>query len=601
MCGLLLSIHPDEEVRHLFEPALARLTHRGPDDSGVWADPEGSCLLGHRRLSIIDLSDAGHQPFSDPEGRYHLVFNGEIYNYLELREELRSTWCFRTDTDTEVLLAAYLTWGPGCLDRFLGMFAFAIWDQRARSLFAARDRFGVKPLYYATGPDGALHMASEIKALHALGISSEPDEDTWRSYLARGVYENGAPTFYRAVRSVPAGHVLRQSAAGGGPDVLPCYSLADRLMAQGPDMRPESEVAAELLDLFHENLSLRFRADVPVGISLSGGLDSSLLLGLICQSQEGGENVQAFTFVCGDERYDETPWVSAMVEGTRIVPNYCLLCAEEIPELAVRIQATQDEPFGGFPTLGMAKAHLRARELGVKVLLDGNGLDEGWGGYGYYAEADTTAYALGPVQGTLNSGVRPDVLNPGFLEGVMPELPPPPFQDALVNLQYRDLTHTKIPRAMRFADRVSMMVSLELRQPFLDHSIHELGLRKPLNRKIRDGQGKWLPRMLANQLLPPGVALAPKRPVQSPQREWLQGCLAPWAETQIEAALSGWGADWFDAPKVRKAWRVYREQGADNSFPVWQWINLGLMCTAPSIPRPEFRYIDNLIVSKAFL
>src|SRR5262249_25558943 len=184
--------------------------------------------------------------------------------------------------------------------------------------------------------------------------------------------------------------------------------------------------------------------------------------------------------------------------------------------------------------------------------------------------------SVGPVQGSQARPTRPECLRPEFAALAKKIAMEKPFQDALLDLQFRDIRYAKIPRAMRFADRVSMMHSRELREPFLDHRIVELGLRQPAERKIRDGQGKWLPRQIAARLLPDGVREAPKRPVQTPQREWLRGPLKEWAQGQIEVALKQFGGSWFDAKAVQQEWKAYQENGGENSFFLWQWINLGL-------------------------
>lgn len=505
-----------------------------------------------------------------------IVYNGEVYNYLELRRELAGRHQFRTQTDTEVLLAAYREWGAGCLAKLVGMFAFLIWDEQERRLFAARDRFGVKPLYYHVAADGCLLVASEIKALHAAGVPREPDPVTWATYLATGMYDHGSRTFWRGVRQVPSGGILTWAPVEG-LRLRSWYDPAAVALSCGLDTRPDAAVAEELLGLLEESVRFRFRSDVPVGVCLSGGLDSSLLLGLVHSIQGRESEVKTFTFYCGNPDYDETPWVRQMLAETRHPACFCLLTPEEIPALAARTQFYQDEPFGGFPTLGMAKVHERARAEGVTVLLDGNGMDEAWAGYEYYARAAALDASQGPVQGSRSRSTRPDCLKPEFARQAEPFTPARPFGEPLSDLQYRDLRHAKIPRAMRFADRVSMMHSRELREPFLDHRIVELGLRQPPERKVRDGQGKWLPRQVAQQLLPDGVREAPKRPVQTPQREWLRGPLAGWAEGCIEAALAGMGREWLDADRVRAAWQEYRSGEGDNSFPVWQWISLGLL------------------------
>lgn len=563
MCGIAGIFGADASG---LEAMVAALGHRGPDGRGIHRS--GDAALGHTRLSIIDLSDCGLQPMSDPSGRWWIAFNGEIYNYLELRAEL--DWDFRSHTDTEVLLAAWATWGPACLDRLLGMFAFLLWDDRERTLFAARDRFGVKPLYFHEH-GGALRIASEIKALHAAGVPAEPDAAAWATYLAFG-YKDHWPerTFWAGIRALPAGCLLRWRDGRGS--VSRWYDLAERV-GQELDPRPEPAVIEEYRGLLEDAVRLRFRSDVPVGINLSGGLDSSTLLGLVQRVQGPESDIQAFTFVTGDPAYDELPWVEQMLARTRHPLVVCPLAPGEVPALAASVARFQDEPFGGLPTLAYARLFERARAAGVIVLLDGQGMDEQWAGYDYYRTAVNGAAPL--VQGLSQSPVRPHCLAPELRPlAERPELPAP-FPDGLRNLQYRDICHTKIPRALRFNDRASMRSSTELREPFLDHRLVELALRQPPERKIRDGQQKWMLRSIVADLLPKGVAEAPKRPLQTPQREWLRGPLRGWADGRIARALE---TGWLDAEEVCREWRRYCRGEGDNSFFVWQWISLGLAC-----------------------
>jgi asparagine synthase (glutamine-hydrolysing) len=575
MCGFVL--HLGHGGMDAVRQGLETILHRGPDDAGEWQDPGGACAMAHRRLSILDLSAAGRQPMADDGGRFHVVFNGEIYNYLELRAQLSGKHRFHTGTDTEVLLAAYAEWGEACLHRFIGMFAFAVWDTLEQTLFAARDRFGVKPLFYGQTPGGALVLGSEIKCLHAMGVPVRPDAATWSGYLRDGMYDQGAYTFWEGVSRLPPGHLLR-ALPGEAPRISKWYDPAARVLAAGWDERSDMEVAEEAWALLRDSVRLRFRADVPVGVCLSGGLDSSLLLHLIRELGPRPGGLQAFTACTGDVRYDEMPWVRRMVGNHGdVAVHECLLTVGDVPALADRMQGIQDEPFSGIPNLAMAMLHQKAKALGVTVLLDGNGVDEGWAGYEYYGRATEVPLHRGPVQGGSDNRAGASVLRREFAGVARPVYEERPFADPLRNLQVRDLMFSKIPRAMRFADRLSMMASRELREPFLDHRLMELGLRQPESRKIRDGQGKWLIRHMAGQALPASLALAPKRAVQTPQREWLQGPLADWAEARIEAGLRAWGADWLVPDLVRARWRDFREQGSDNSFPIWQWINLGLM------------------------
>lgn len=568
MCGIS-GIVGASSARQRVEAMVRGQHHRGPDASGVYESQAGLCVLGHNRLSIIDLSDAGVQPMASADGRLHIVFNGEVYNYRELRDEL-GDYPFRSRTDTEVVLAAYERWGEACLDRFVGMFAFAVWDESARALFAARDRFGVKPLYFHEA-GGTLLFASEIKALHAAGIEREPDAVAWATYLATGAQDLPDRTFWAGVRALPAGHALTWS--DGVARTRRWYDVAERVGAE-VDTRPEEAVVDEYQALLEESVRLRFRSDVPVGINVSGGLDSSVLLGLVRKVQGEDNAARAYTFVTGDPAYDETPWVEAMLAHTRHEWSACRLGAADVPALAEAVAAAQDEPFGGLPTLAYAGVFARARRDGVRVLLDGQGMDEQWCGYDYYDRVGSAAPGI--VQGTSTSPVRPECLSPELRALAGRPEPPAPFGDRLRDLQYRDLTATKIPRALRFNDRVSMMHSTELREPFLDHRLVELAVRQPAERKLGGGTRKRVLRRIAARLVPETIALAPKRPVQTPQREWLRGPLAGWVEDQIRAALETYG-DWLDASEVERAWRTFLAGHGDNSFFVWQWISLGLL------------------------
>jgi asparagine synthase (glutamine-hydrolysing) len=588
MCGIAGIVGSGWDKRQL-ESMVRSQGHRGPDDRGIFVDPAGVAGLGHNRLSIIDLTSAGHQPMFNRDRSVCIVFNGEIYNYLELRSEL-GQYPYVSHTDTEVILAAYERWGEECVNHFIGMFAFFIWDVRARRLFAARDRFGVKPLYYSSMNDHLL-FSSEIKALHEAGVPREMDAGTWATYLTSGLYDHSPRTFWKGVTQLPGGCSFSWT-PDSGMSIQRWYDCAESALRAGEDGRDDETVRGELLDLLENSVSLRFRSDVPVGICLSGGLDSSLLLSLVHRVQGSDSNTKAFTFICDDPSYDETPWVRQMLENTNHPSRFCLLSAEEVPDLAARVQYHQDEPFGGIPTLGMAKIHEAARSEGVVVLLDGNGMDEAWAGYDYYLRAGEVDPAKGPVQGSRSASVNPGCLIPDFASLAFKAEMRTPFDAPLQNLQYRDIRYSKIPRAMRFADRVSMMFSRELREPFLDHRILELGLRQPDHRKIRSGLGKWLPRVLAADLMPRGVSEAPKRPVQTPQREWLRGPLRGWAEEMISNAMDGPHGSWFDRDAVKKSWGDFCQSKSDNSFYVWQWISLGLIQESAELRRERSSSFD---------
>lgn len=565
MCGIagIVGKHPDNKL--LVQSMLDKQSHRGPDAQGSWSE-EGICL-GHNRLSILDLSEAANQPMISNCGRYVLVFNGEIYNYLELRRGL--DYKFLTNSDSEVLLAMYIRYGTDMLNYLIGMFAFAIWDIQEQKLFAARDRFGVKPFHYSIVNKTFL-FASEIKAIHATGlVKQEANEEIWATYFCNGLYDFNEQTFWNNIYRLPAGHQLIWQ--NNKLSISNWYNITDRLKA---DTRKQEDIEAELLYLLEDAVRLRFRADVPVGVCLSGGLDSSLLLALIQKVKGKDFPIHAFTFYTGDERYDELPWVQQMIKNAAVIHHACKLTVDEISGLTQKISHHMDEPFGGIPTLGMSKVFEKSAELGVKVLLDGNGMDEGWGGYDYYQKANIVDFSKGPVQGSSKVLSLENCLTNWFKNKTIQAPKTQYHSDPVVNLQLRDLLMSKIPRSMRFADRNSMAFSIELREPFLDHRIIELGLNQPLEHKIKNGTGKYLVRKIAQQLIPTQVGEAPKRAVQTPQREWLANELANWAKTLINNTEN---SPWFKPNSLRTEFEAYYKETPDNSFYIWQMINASLL------------------------
>ncbi len=566
MCGISGIINY-KDAGSLISKMTEAQAHRGPDATGNHTSE--NIALGHNRLSIIDLSSNGKQPLYSTDKRYVIIFNGEVYNYAELKKLLKNNYEFVTQTDTEVVLASWLFWGEKCLDRFLGMFAFAIWDTQEKKLFAARDRFGVKPFHYSTVNDTFV-FASEIKAIHATGIvPKETNDGIWATYFVNGLYDFNQQTFWNNINKLPAGHQLIWE--NNKLIISNWYNITDRLKA---DTRKQEEIEVELLYLLEDAVRLRFRADVPVGVCLSGGLDSSLLLALIQKVKGKDYPIHAFTFYTGDEKYDELPWVQQMIKNSAVIHHACKLNIKEIPSLAQKIAFQMDEPYGGIPTLGMSKVFEKSAELGVKVLLDGNGMDEGWGGYDYYQKANTVDFTRGPVQGSSKLLSLENCLTESFKHKTV-NTPKNKFHaDPILNLQLRDLLMSKIPRSMRFADRNSMAYSIELREPFLDHRIIELGLNQPLENKIRNGKGKYLVRKIAQQLIPTQVGEAPKRAVQTPQREWLANELSNWAKTLINSTESN---NWFKPNSLQTEFDAYQKEMPDNSFYIWQMMNAALL------------------------
>lgn len=566
MCGISGIIGPNYDYSVQVAQMVMSQSHRGPDAQGLFNDSHVS--LGHNRLSIIDLNAISNQPFHSGCGRYVMVYNGEIYNYKELKGRV-SDDNFKTHSDTEVLLKLYAQYGSIILDWLNGMFSFAIWDKQEQKLFCARDRFGVKPFFYAVDEE-SFFFASEIKAIHAAGISKRINHTVLADYLAKGSYGMPNESFWYGVDQLPGGHSLTFDLETKKLEIKRYYDFVRRIQEALP-LQSQEELTRAYFPLIHDAVALRFVSDVPVGFNLSGGLDSSLLVSFVnSTNKDANKNIEAFTFYTGDPNYDEFPWVEMLLEQYENPLNRIKLTVENLPMLAEELAFFQDEPFGGFPTIAYSQIFREARKKGVKVLLDGQGMDESWAGYDYYHTKNSQSL----VQGIKSPLTRNKVFDIEFLSKSRDITYPAPFDSDLLNLQYRDIFYTKIPRALRFNDRISMQHSVELREPFLDYRLVEFAFSQEEKWKIRNQVGKWYLRQFAQEIVPKQLSLAPKRPLQTPQREWLQGELRDWADAHIRELAQ---SDFICRKELNREWEEYQKGNSDNSFYVWQWINLNII------------------------
>lgn len=603
MCGIAGILGPGASVADAAQMVRVQ-HHRGPDENGLYVDPGGPLVLGHNRLRILDLTPAGRQPMSTPDGRVWIVFNGEVYNYRELKAEL-ADYPYRSTSDTEVILAAYRRWGPACVDRFVGMFAFALWDTDERRLFCARDRLGVKPFLYAWH-DGRLYFASEAKALLAAGVPADADDDVWATYLAHGVFDHDERTCFHHIRNLPPGHTLE--VRDGQPTIACYWDLAS--LTQEIEPQTEARAIERFTDLLHEAVRIRLRSDVPVGLNLSGGIDSAALLALIEDVAPAGSRFATFTFAYDDPRYDEVVYADAARRQVEWRRHVCTLSPETAWALLADAVWHQEAPFGGISTLSYHELHRAAAREGVTVLIEGQGVDESIAGYRYHrlpylrdllragreADLQRELQAEGPeARKTLDelrrleSGgaaaevyqdgtshlarecVSPDVL----LRAGAPLRLPTPYQDHLRNALYRDLRHVKLPRVLRMNDRLSMASSRELREIYLDHRVMEFLFRLPAELRIHGSQSKHLLRATMAGRLPDAVRLEPKRAVVTPQREWFRGPLRA-AILEIVESPRFQQRGWFRGPAVLERFERFVSGEGDNSFFVWQWINTEL-------------------------
>lgn len=602
MCGISGIVGQGWE-RSQLEAMVAIQQHRGPDDSGVYIDPSHKVGLGHNRLSILDLSLAGHQPMRNYDGTKWIVFNGEIYNYRELRAEI-GDYPYQSQTDTEVILAAYEHWGEDCVEHFVGMFAFALWDERNQSLFGARDRLGIKPFHYAWHKNTFL-FASEIKAILAAGHRAEPNWPLWATYLVHGIYDHSPETFFAGIRTLPPGHILKLE---NGKESVRSYWDLPTLAAEPLTLR-DDQAGEQLLDLLEDSVRLRLRSDVPLGVNLSGGLDSGSLMVMVDSLLRDRGEVKAFTASFADPRYDEQDFASQVPCQNLWSRQLQRLDHAKAWDIALEALWHQEAPYGGIATLAYHHLHRLAHDSDVTVLLEGQGVDEMLGGYNYFrpyhyldlleqghwqdlrcelaaCEAGG-AWELGAMR-QLRSGDGLNVYQDGTshlqTHCVLPNLRklacrqpqfPQPFKDRLTNALYRDLRYTKLPRVLRMNDRLSMAFSRELREPYLDHRLVEFVFRLPGHQKIRRGQSKFLLRHAIAGRLPESVRTAGKRGVVTPQREWFRSVLRSQVEDIIYSrSFAERGI--FDVKEVHSTYANFCAGDGDNAFFVWQWVNTEL-------------------------
>jgi asparagine synthase (glutamine-hydrolysing) len=617
VCGLvgLLSNRAFLVRPGFFDAMCGALTHRGPDDGGVWCDPEFGVALGHRRLSIVDLSPAGAQPMTSADGRRVLVFNGEIYNFRALRAELdQAGVAWRGHSDTEVLLEAIGAWGvEDALRRIEGQFAFALWDRPRRELVLARDRFGEKPLYYGrVGADFV--FASELKALRRHpDFRGEIDQAALGAYVRYG-YVPHPRSIYRGVRKLPQGCLLRvrgcEAGRAGAPQPYWDIGEAVRAAAAEPFEGSETEATDALDGVLQRSVAARMVADVPLGALLSGGIDSSLTVALMQATSP--RPVRTFTIGSWDRRLNEAEHAAtvASVLGTEHTELY--VGPETALAVIPRLADIYDEPFADSSQIPTFLVSQLARQS-VTVALSGDGGDELFGGYNrYFLGQHWSRFARlpGPARAAVVGAVEalsPDGWN-ALVAGLGPLAPrelrhgragdklhkwadkarAPSQQAFLAKLlsawsepetvlarpcAMADLTCAAELEAHGFAlgamygdtcyylpddilvkvDRASMATSLEVRTPFLDRSVFDFAWRLPLALKIRGGHGKHILRRVLARYVPPGMFERPKQGFAVPIADWLRGELRDWAEALLdERRLKAQGL--LNPATVRRVW-----------------------------------------------
>ena len=648
MCGLAGFFQPPIRSANELGVTLSVMTdalvHRGPDDSGTWVDAELGVGLGHRRLSILDLSPQGHQPMVSGSGRYVIAFNGEVYNHRALRKELEGSLSvpaaaanheaavsWRGHSDTEVMLAAFERWGvEAALDRFNGMFAFAMWDRRERVLHLARDRLGEKPLYFGWMGDTFL-FGSELKALKA--------HPAWRGEIDRNalalfVRHNHIPapySIYRGIQKLLPAHLLSIPLGDGKRETPPSRSYwSAKVIAEAGDRHPfpgtEADAVEALDGMLRDAVALRMEADVPLGAFLSGGVDSSAVVALM--QAQSSRSVQTFSIGFFEAGYNEAPHAHAVAKHLGTDHTELYVSAAEAMAAIPRLCEIYDEPFADSSQIPTFLVSRMTRQH-VTVALSGDGGDELFGGYNRYfwgrdiwrsigwmpmsarvaiargltAVAprvwDKILTAVSPVlPSRLQASLPADKLQklaailacsspeemytrlisqgePGVVSGASE--PPTALTDRAQwadladftqRMMFLDLVSYLPDCILAKVDRASMAVSLETRVPLLDHRVVEFAWTLPLAMKVRNGQGKWPLRQVLYKYVPRELIERPKMGFGVPIDVWLRGPLRDWAESLLcESRLRE--ENYFDPGPIRKKWAEHVSGKRNWQYPLW--------------------------------
>lgn len=615
MCGIAGLLDPErrstgDALEGLAENMACLLRHRGPDASGVWTEPEAGVALGHARLSIIDLSAAGAQPMASASGRYVLSYNGEVYNAGELRADLEQEGhLFRGHSDTEAIVEGFAAWGvPETVERLIGMFAFAVFDRKERVLTLVRDRLGIKPLYWGR-LEGRVAFASELKAFAPLpGFPSEIDRDALAAYLCTG-YVPAPASIYRGISKLEPGSMLEVRADGvvRSHRYWSALDVAERGQSL-PLKADETEAVGQLEALLTDAVTRRMVADVPLGVFLSGGIDSSTVAALM--QANAREPVRSFSIGFHEQSYNEADAAKAVAEHLGTDHTELYVSAAEAQSVVPKLPEIFDEPFADVSQIPTYLVSEMTRKH-VTVALSGDGGDELFAGYNRYAQGLRAVQALRRLPGPLPSAVSRllssappqtwDALFSAVPSGLRPRQPgdklhklaavlgadpddyyrvlvspwaeawslvqgarrpePAPFakevrsrfKNELAWMQYADMVTYLPDDVLTKVDRASMAVSLEARVPLLDHRVVAFAWQLPDDLKIRRGQGKWLLRQLLYKYVPKSLVERPKMGFGVPIDAWLRGPLKEWAEDLLDPGPMA-QAGYLDPEPIRLKW-----------------------------------------------
>lgn len=613
MCGIVGQLNFRSKIinHDKFRKITKSLSHRGPDDIGFYFDK--NIAIGNVRLSIFDLSSNGHMPMVSDNHRYIISFNGEVYNWKEIRKKLKfKNW--KSNSDTETVLYAYIEMGPKCLTMFCGMFSISIWDKKKGELFLARDREAIKPLFFSKNENSFI-FSSEIKSLIGLGVIRSLNYEKLHDFLRWGLMDHSSETLYNNIFQVDPGQYFIIDKFGNTKIKKYYYQLKDNLLNY--DRKNKDEISDIYFDKLNKVLKLYMRSDVKVGTLLSGGVDSSIITALIAKNIRS--DIEAFTYdfhTQGKKNYGESLISKSLCKKLNIKNNVVFLSSSEVPDIFDELMYFQELPITSIRILAEYKLNKYAKNKGFSVLISGDGGDQVAGGFEYYWSAIIldTIRNKGFIEGekllkkyinhfgikrkdyfkkvfsvfsaTLNPGTtttdgtpyfKDDFFNYDFLKKFSSSKFQfeRPFNSDLLNFQYIDMKYHNIPRVLRMKDRASMATGLEMRVPLLDTSIVEFGFSSPHNSRVNEIQQRYYMLSAARKYLNKIKISKNKTSIVDNQREWLRNELKDWAGDIINSSsIKELGI--FNVSKIKKNFDNYcKNKYNDTSYNFFQIINIG--------------------------
>ena len=565
MCGIagIFYKRQNNSISRDINNILAKIKHRGPDGRGVFVE-KNKIALGNTRLSIQDITRNGNQPLYSECKRYVIVFNGEIYNFKDLKKKLKE-YRFRTNTDTEVLLYLFIKFGFKCLDSLKGFFSFAIWDKKKEELYCARDKFGIKPFYY-TNDNSKFIFCSEIKPILDLKNNNEPNLNAINAYLTSEYYENIDRTFFDQIHKLSPGHYLIFS--NKRVKIRKFWDFKSNLLnIKLP--KKTSHIKELIFNKIEKAVKLSLVSDTKVSIAASGGLDSSILFYHVKKNYGNISSLMSFKF--NDKKYSEEKYVKYSLKKFGYKSKFSKIDEDDFFSSIDKSIKIQEEPFSGLPVMAYEKCFQDNKNY--KVILDGSGLDEAHCGYDKYKYLKKNQYKISQdgsfIGDIISENLKKNSTNYDYQLKKF-------FEDPLKNSMFQDLFYIKLPRALRFRDKISMANSCELRPSFLDDELI-LTLFK-LNKKfhLNKNYGKILLREHYLKLIGKQIVYRNKQQVQTPQREWFKRDKYSYINKLINSKNNIWETNWIDKKKFVNLLNLIKKKKYNNSFFIWKMINLNV-------------------------